>query len=62
MTIRSPGDAYDEPTRATAVDGEVVLIGPNSIGLSITADAAEQSAHNILEAVREARKQTPHKH
>jgi hypothetical protein len=58
MTTRSHSDAYDEAIRATAVNGEIVLIGPHAIAVSITADAAEESARNILEAVREARHRT----
>jgi len=50
-------DAYDEPTTATAIDGEVVLSGPDSVAVSITPDAADESARRMIVAANEARRQ-----
>lgn len=33
------------------VDGEIVVLGPDAVAVSITPDAAEESARRLLEAV-----------
>lgn len=48
---------YDEPTKADAVDGEVTLNGPDGIGLSMTPEAAEETARRLARAAAEAKGQ-----
>ena len=48
---------FDQPTKVTAEKGEVVLVGPDGIGLSMTPDAAEETARRLLEGARQARRQ-----
>ena len=59
MRSRSMGDdkLYDEATKVTAEDGEVILDGPDGVDVKITAEAAEQTAINLENAAVEARGQ-----
>lgn len=50
-------NAYEEPTVTDAVDGEVVLRGPDGVALSMTAEAAEETARRLMQASEEARRQ-----
>lgn len=50
---------FSEPMTAQAVEGEVVVLGPNSVAVSLTPDAAEESARRLTEAARAARGQSP---
>jgi hypothetical protein len=54
MSGRKP---HDKPTKATAESGEVMLDGPDGFALSMTPDAAKQSATAIAAAARKARQQ-----
>jgi hypothetical protein len=49
--------AYDDATVTDAVDGEVVLRGPDGVALSMTPEAAEETARRLLKASEEARRQ-----
>ena len=49
--------AYEEATVTDAVDGEVVLRGPDGIAVSMTPEAAEETARRLLKASEEARRQ-----
>lgn len=49
---------YSEPMTVQPIDGEVVVLGPNAIGVALTPDAAEESARRLAEAARRARTQT----
>ena len=51
--------AYNTPTKVYAVHGEVVLDGPDGIGLSMTPDAAAETARRLAEAAEQARGQSP---
>ena len=48
---------YDEPTEVTAKDGKVILDGPDHVDVSVTPEAAEQSAENLVEGAVRARGQ-----
>lgn len=48
---------YDEATEVTAKDGKVILDGPDHVDLSVTPDAAEETAENLVEGAVEARGQ-----
>jgi hypothetical protein len=41
---------YDEATKVTAKDGEVILDGPDGVDVKVTPEAAEQTAMNLEEA------------
>ena len=47
-------DAYDTPTKVTAVDGEVVLDGPDGVGLSMTPRAAKETGERLLRTADQA--------
>lgn len=53
----SPKEPYDEPTQVTAIDGEVVLDGPDGIGVSMTPDAAEETSRRLKSGADVARDQ-----
>jgi hypothetical protein len=55
MTSRK---AFNQPTQSAAVDGEVVLNGPDGVGLSMTPDAAEETARRLAGSAKEARAQS----
>lgn len=40
---------YDEATKVTARDGEVVLDGPDGVDVKLTVEAAEQTGESLLE-------------
>lgn len=40
----------------TAVDGEVVVLGPDAVGVSLTPESAEESARRLLRCAEEARR------
>jgi hypothetical protein len=56
MTRNSP---FEEPSEVAAEDGAVIVDGPDGIAVSLTPDAAEQTARRLSDAAREARRQTP---
>lgn len=51
--------AFDEATTTTAVDGEVVLNGPDGVAVSMTPAAALETARRLMAAAMEAMQQ-PH--
>ena len=52
-------DAYDTPTKVAHVDGEVVLDGPDGIGLSMTPDAAAESGRRLVKGAAAAKRAKP---
>jgi hypothetical protein len=48
---------YDEASKVTAQDGEVVLDGPDGVDVKVTPEAAEQTAISLEDAAVEARGQ-----
>lgn len=53
-SLRQP---MDEPGIATAEGGLVLLDGPDGIAVTLTPQAAESTAQNLLAAARDALKQ-----
>lgn len=51
--------ALSEPIRVMAVEGEVVLLGPTAMAVSLTPEAAEESARRLIAAAEQARTQAP---
>lgn len=49
--------AYDTPTETNAVEGEVVLLGPNGIAVSMTPEAAEETGRRLIRTAEAARRQ-----
>lgn len=47
-------ELYDEATKVTADDGEVILDGPDEVDVRITPEAAEQTADNLIEGAAKA--------
>ena len=48
-------EAFPQPMQVEAVDGEVVILGPDGLNGSMTPDAAEASARRLLAAAAQAR-------
>jgi len=46
---------YTQPMNVKEVEGEVVVLGPDGVAVSLTAEAAEESARRLLEAAASAR-------
>jgi hypothetical protein len=46
-----------QPGVASAEDGLVILDGPDGVAVTMTAAAAAETGHNLLEAARAAQKQ-----
>jgi hypothetical protein len=55
--VLTPPHPFDEPMAVQAVDGEVVVLGPNGISGSFTVEAARLSARNLLAAAAKAHTQ-----
>jgi len=45
---------FDEATKVTAKDGEVILDGPDGVDVKVTPAAAEETADNLIEGAAEA--------
>jgi hypothetical protein len=55
MSKLDPGHLYDEPLSVTTCGDAVVILGPDAVAVSITADAAERSARALATAAEEVR-------
>jgi hypothetical protein len=53
----TPDKLYDEATKVTAKDGEVILDGPDAVDVKVTPEAAEETADNLIEGAVMARGQ-----
>lgn len=53
----TPDKTYDEATLVTARDGEVTLDGPDGVDVTVTPEAAEQTADNLIDGALKARGQ-----
>lgn len=45
---------FDRPSHITAIDGEVVMDGPDGVGHSYTPEAARETGRRLIEAASEA--------
>ncbi|RHW18975.1 hypothetical protein D1610_02240 [Sphingomonas gilva] len=52
------GQAENSAGQAVAVDGVVVLDGPDGVAVTLSPDAAEQTGRNLISAAEEARRQS----
>ena len=48
-------EAFSEPLTVQVVENEVVVLGPNGVGLSLTPAAAEETGRRLIQAADEAR-------
>jgi hypothetical protein len=53
MEILRP--AFDEPMTVRVVDGEIVILGPDAVGVSLTPEAAAESGRRLMAAAEAAR-------
>ena len=49
--------AFDQPSEALVVDGEVVVVGPEGVGHSFTPEAARETGVRLTGAAKEAARQ-----
>lgn len=59
MELSKPIEAFDTAMDVRPIDGEVVVLGPDRIALSLTVDAAEESGRRLLRAAQVARRDSP---
>jgi hypothetical protein len=57
---------YDEATKVSAINGDVMLDGPDGVDVKVTPEAAEETADNLIEGAVKARgqrrlKRLPHR-
>jgi hypothetical protein len=53
----SEPELFDEPTKVTAKDGEVVLDGPDGVDVKLTPEAAAETSDRLLYAAGQAKSQ-----
>jgi hypothetical protein len=49
LNMSSKDKPYDEATKVSAEDGEVILDGPDGVDVRLTPEAAEETSENLLE-------------
>lgn len=54
-----PLRAHDQPSQVVAEQGTVIVEGPAGVAITLTPDAAEETARRLLVAVAEAREHPP---
>ena len=47
------------PSDVAAEDGQVIVDGPDGVAVTMSPDAAEETARRLTQAVEEARRQVP---
>lgn len=50
-------DAHGDPSDVMAEEGEVIVEGPNGVAVTLTPEAAEETARRMARAASEARRQ-----
>lgn len=55
----SADPTFDEPMRVTVSEGSIVVLGPGDVGVSMTADAARESARRLVQAANKLEPQYP---
>jgi hypothetical protein len=48
------GKVYDEVTKVTAKDGEVILDGPDGVDLKMSPQAAAETGHELINGAMKA--------
>ena len=49
--------AQSDPSEVAAEQGEIIVEGPDGVAVTLTPDAAEETARRLMAAVSEARRQ-----
>ena len=52
--MTSTEKAHDEPSEVSAVDGDVVVVGPDGVDVAMTPEAAEITAGRLVRAAQSA--------
>ena len=55
MTVSVP--SYSTPSEVHAEEGQVLVEGPDGVAVSLTADAADETAQRLVRAAHDARRQ-----
>jgi hypothetical protein len=55
--MSSKPELFDEPTKVTAKDGEVILDGPDGVDVKLTPEAASDTSDRLLFASGQAKAQ-----
>ncbi|MDQ4087584.1 MAG: hypothetical protein M3177_06200 [Pseudomonadota bacterium] len=50
-------DAHGDPSDVMAEEGDVIVEGPNGVAVTLTPEAAEETARRMMLAASEARRQ-----
>jgi hypothetical protein len=59
--MRPHDKPFEEPSKTTAIEGEVVITGPDSVAVSVTPEAAETTAQRLIRTAQVARLQRANK-
>lgn len=51
-------EAHGQPSDVVAEEGDVIVEGPDGVAVTLTPDAAEETARRMMAAADEARRQT----
>jgi osmotically-inducible protein OsmY len=52
--MSTDAELYDEATKVTAKNGEVILDGPDGVDVKLTPEAAQQTSDNLMEGAARA--------
>jgi len=52
-----PHTAHAQASQVAAEQGNIIIDGPNGVAVTMSPDAAEETARRLFEAAREARRQ-----
>ena len=55
--MSSEPELFDEPTKVTVKDGEVILDGPDGVDVKLTPEAATETSDRLLYAAGQAKSQ-----
>lgn len=50
--------AHSEPSEVNAEQGEVIVEGPDAVAVTLTPEAADETAKRLMKAAAEARRQS----
>ena len=51
---------FAQPSEVNAEEGDVLVEGPDGVAVSLTPEAAEETARRLVDAAAEARRQKSH--
>lgn len=59
--MSSEPELYDEPTKVTAKEGEVILDGPDGVDVKLTPEAARETSNRLWDGAAKAKGQAARK-